>query len=91
MRGKNITGLEVFSIPLVIRGKDEGIKENNVFSRGLSGCRMQTSFSLTSYPFTCTIQFIPANVHIGIKDFFIAKPRFDIVTGNISNYFTFHC
>lgn len=81
LRGKNITGLEVFSIPLVIRGKDEGIKENNVFSRGLSGCRTQTSFSLTSYPFTCTIQYIPANVHVGVKDFFIAKPRFDIVSG----------
>ena len=74
--------MEVFSVPLVIKGKDERIKENNVLSRGLGGCRTHSSFLLTSYPFTCTIQFIPSNVHIGVKDHFIVKPRFDIVTGS---------
>lgn len=80
-RDKNVTGMEVFSVPLVLKGKDENIKENNVLSRGLGGCRTVTSFSLDSFPFTCVIQFASRTANILIKDLFLAKPRFDIVSG----------
>ncbi|XP_057323186.1 nuclear pore membrane glycoprotein 210 [Microplitis mediator] len=81
LRGKNITGMEIFSVPLVLKSKDEGIKENNVLARGLGGCRTRTSFTLDSYPFTCTVQIVSTKSSINIKDLFIAKPRFDIVSG----------
>ncbi|KAK0090394.1 hypothetical protein PV325_000676 [Microctonus aethiopoides] len=81
LRGKNITGTDIFSVPLVLKSKDEGIKENNVLARGLGGCRTRTTFTLDSYPFTCSIQFTTSLSKINIKDVFIAKPRFDIVTG----------
>ncbi|XP_015601046.1 nuclear pore membrane glycoprotein 210 [Cephus cinctus] len=81
LRGKNITGMEVFSLPLVLKSKDEKIKENNVLSRGLGGCRRQSSFAVTSFPFTCNIQFVSPVSTIAINDLFLVKPRFDIVTG----------
>ncbi|XP_044576324.1 nuclear pore membrane glycoprotein 210 [Cotesia glomerata] len=81
LRGKNITGMEIFSVPLVLKSKDEGIKENNVLARGLRGCRTRTSFTLDSFPFTCTVQFVSKLSSVNIKDIFIAKPRFDIVSG----------
>ncbi|XP_014209952.1 nuclear pore membrane glycoprotein 210 [Copidosoma floridanum] len=80
-KGKNITGTEIFSVPLILKGKHETLKENNIISRGLGGCRTQTSFSLSHYPFICTIQFAPQHSGVGVKDIFYAKPRFDIVTG----------
>ncbi|KAL2717574.1 nuclear pore membrane glycoprotein 210 [Vespula squamosa] len=80
LRGKNVTGFEIFSVPLVLKSKDEQIKENNVLSRGLGGCRTYSSFALTSFPFTCNIQLVPSS-SIGAKDMFLVKPRFSIVTG----------
>ncbi|XP_011169055.1 nuclear pore membrane glycoprotein 210 [Solenopsis invicta] len=81
LRGRNITGSETFSVPLVLKGKDEEIKENNVLARGLSGCRTLSSFALNVFPYTCNIQFISSSSSIGVKDLFVVKPRFDIVTG----------
>lgn len=81
LRGRNITGTETFSVPLVLKSKDEQVKENNVLSRGLGGCRTFTSFSLTSFPYTCSIQFVSSASSIGVKDLFLVKPRFDITTG----------
>ena len=81
LKGKNVTGTEVFSVPLILKGKHEIVKENNVLSRGLGGCRTQTSFTLSHYPIICTVQFTPLHSTVGIKDLFYAKPRFDIVTG----------
>ena len=86
LRGKNFTGNQVFSVPLVLKSKDEGIKENNVLARGLGGCRTHSSFALGTFPFTCSIQFAPIPSSsslplINIKDVFLTKPRFDIVTG----------
>lgn len=75
LKGKNVTGTEIFSVPLILKGKHETIKENNILSRGSGGCRTQSSFSLSHYPFICTIQ------GGGVKDIFYSKPRFDIVTG----------
>nr|XP_050870070.1 nuclear pore membrane glycoprotein 210 [Vespula vulgaris] len=80
LRGKNVTGFEIFSVPLVLKSKDEQIKENNVLSRGLGGCRTYSSFTLTSFPYTCNIQLVPSS-SIGAKDMFLVKPRFSIVTG----------
>ncbi|XP_011500196.1 PREDICTED: nuclear pore membrane glycoprotein 210 [Ceratosolen solmsi marchali] len=80
-KGKNVTGTEVFSIPLILKGKHEMVKENNVISRGLTGCRTLSSFSLSHPPFVCTIQLSPLHSVISIKDLFYAKQRFDIVTG----------
>ncbi|XP_011343708.2 nuclear pore membrane glycoprotein 210 isoform X2 [Ooceraea biroi] len=81
LRGKNITGTETFSVPLVLKSKDEEIKENNVLARGLGGCRTLSSFALNVFPYTCNVQFVPSISSISIKDLFIVKPRFDIVTG----------
>ncbi|KAK2582107.1 hypothetical protein KPH14_004479 [Odynerus spinipes] len=80
LRGKNITGFEVFSVPLVLKSKDEQIKENNVLSRGLGGCRTYSSFTLTSFPYTCNIQLSPSSSLVA-KDMFLVKPRFSIITG----------
>uniref|UniRef100_A0A0C9RIR8 Pom210 protein n=1 Tax=Fopius arisanus TaxID=64838 RepID=A0A0C9RIR8_9HYME len=80
LRGKNVTDSEVFSVPLVLKSKDEGIKENNVLARGLGGCRTRSNFVLTHFPFTCSIQFTSTS-SVNIKDVFITKPRFDIVSG----------
>ncbi|KAI4492422.1 hypothetical protein M0804_002213 [Polistes exclamans] len=80
IRGRNITGFETFSVPLVLKSKDEQIKENNVLSRGLGGCRTSSSFTLTTFPYTCNIQLIPSS-SIGVKDMFLVKPRFSIATG----------
>ncbi|XP_001601346.4 nuclear pore membrane glycoprotein 210 [Nasonia vitripennis] len=81
LKGKNVTGTEVFSVPLILKGKHETVKENNILSRGFGGCRTLSSFSLSHYPFICTVQFSPLHSTIGIKDVFYAKPRFDITTG----------
>lgn len=81
--GKNVTGTEIFSVPLTLKGKHESVKENNVLSRGLGGCRTLASFSLSHHPFICTVQFSPAHSTVGVKDLFYAKPRFDIVTGKL--------
>ncbi|XP_011876898.1 PREDICTED: nuclear pore membrane glycoprotein 210 [Vollenhovia emeryi] len=81
LRGRNITGTETFSVPLVLKGKDEEIKENNVLARGLGGCRTLSSFALNTFPYTCNIQFVSSSSAIGVKDLFVVKPRFDIVTG----------
>ncbi|XP_076635899.1 nucleoporin 210 [Colletes latitarsis] len=81
LRGRNITGTETFSVPLVLKSKDEQVKENNVLSRGLGGCRTFTSFTLNSFPYTCNIQFVSSTTSIGVKDLFLVKPRFDITTG----------
>lgn len=81
LRGKNITGTEIFSVPLVLKSKDEGIKENNVLARGLGGCRTRSNFVLDSFPFTCCIEFATAISSINIKDIFMTKPRFDIISG----------
>ncbi|XP_053988309.1 nuclear pore membrane glycoprotein 210 [Hylaeus volcanicus] len=81
LRGRNITGTETFSIPLVLKSKDEQVKENNVLSRGLGGCRTFTSFTLNSFPYTCNIQFVSSTASVGVKDLFLVKPRFDITTG----------
>ncbi|XP_029037862.1 nuclear pore membrane glycoprotein 210 [Osmia bicornis bicornis] len=81
LRGRNITGTETFSIPLVLKSKDEQVKENNILSRGLGGCRTFTSFALTSFPYTCNVQFVSSTSSIGVKDLFLVKPRFDITTG----------
>ncbi|KAG7201135.1 hypothetical protein KM043_003926 [Ampulex compressa] len=81
LRGKNITGTEVFSVPLVLKSKDEQVKENNVLARGLGGCRTLSSFVLSSFPYTCSIQFASSTSSIAIKDLLLVKPRFDIVTG----------
>ncbi|XP_015122666.1 nuclear pore membrane glycoprotein 210 [Diachasma alloeum] len=80
LRGKNVTGSEVFSVPLVLKSKDEGIKENNVLARGLGGCRTRSDFVLEQFPFTCSIQFTSKSP-VNVKDVFIARPRFDIVSG----------
>ncbi|KAI4499131.1 hypothetical protein M0802_005714 [Mischocyttarus mexicanus] len=80
IRGRNVTGFETFSVPLVLKSKDEQIKENNVLSRGLGGCRTSSSFTLTTFPYTCNIQLVPSN-SIGAKDMFLVKPRFSIATG----------
>ncbi|CAK9831046.1 Nuclear pore membrane glycoprotein 210 [Anthophora retusa] len=80
LRGRNITGTETFSVPLVLKSKDEQVKENNVLSRGLGGCRTFSSFTLTSFPYTCNIQLV-SSTSIGVKDLFLVKPRFDITTG----------
>jgi len=81
LRGRNITGTETFSVPLVLKGKDEEIKENNVLARGLGGCRTLSSFALNAFPYLCNIQFVSSTSSIGVKDLFVVKPRFDIVTG----------
>ncbi|XP_058809329.1 nuclear pore membrane glycoprotein 210 isoform X2 [Phymastichus coffea] len=81
LKGKNVTGTEVFSVPLILKSKHETIKENNILSRGLGGCRTLSSFVLSHYPFICMVQFSPLHSSVGIKDMFYAKPRFDIVTG----------
>lgn len=73
--------METFSVPLVLKSKDEQVKENNVLARGLGGCRTFSSFTLNSFPYTCSIQFVSSTSYIGIKDFFLVKPRFDITTG----------
>lgn len=80
LRGRNITGTETFSVPLVLKSKDEQVKENNVLSRGLGGCRTFNLFTLNSFPYTCNIQFV-SSTSIGVKDLFLIKPRFDITTG----------
>ena len=84
LKGKNVTGTEIFSVPLILKGKHETIKENNILSRGLGGCRTLSSFSLSHYPFICTVQFAPIHSTVGVKDLFYAKPRFDMVTGELS-------
>lgn len=81
LRGRNITGTETFSVPLVLKGKDEEIKENNVLARGLGGCRTLSSFALNTFPYACNVQFVSSSSSIGVKDVFVVKPRFDIVTG----------
>ncbi|XP_029168707.1 nuclear pore membrane glycoprotein 210 [Nylanderia fulva] len=81
LRGRNITGTEVFSVPLVLKSKDEEIKENNVLARGLGGCRTLSSFALNAFPYTCNVQFVSSSLSIDVKDLFLVKPRFDIVTG----------
>ncbi|XP_072752648.1 nuclear pore membrane glycoprotein 210 [Anoplolepis gracilipes] len=81
LRGRNITGTEVFSVPLVLKSKDEEIKENNVLARGLGGCRTSSSFALNAFPYTCNVQFISSTLSIDVRDLFLVKPRFDIVTG----------
>ncbi|XP_076668038.1 nucleoporin 210 [Andrena cerasifolii] len=81
LRSRNITGTETFSVPLVLKSKDEQVKENNVLSRGLGGCRTLTSFALNSFPYTCNVQFVSSTSSIGVKDLFLVKPRFDITTG----------
>lgn len=81
LRGKNVTGTETFSVPLVLKSKEEEIKENNVLARGLGGCRMLSSFALDVFPYTCNVQLDPSISSISIKDLFVIKPRFDIVTG----------
>lgn len=81
LKGKNVTGIEVFSVPLILKGRHETIKENNILSRGLGGCRTLSSFVLSHYPFICMVQFSPLHSSLGIKDMFYAKPRFDIATG----------
>ncbi|XP_017888230.1 nuclear pore membrane glycoprotein 210 [Ceratina calcarata] len=81
LRGRNITGTEMFSVPLVLKSKDEQVKENNVLSRGLGGCRSLSSFTVNSFPYTCNLQFVSSASSIGVKDLFLVKPRFDITTG----------
>ncbi|KAL6266889.1 hypothetical protein P5V15_003716 [Pogonomyrmex californicus] len=81
LRGRNITGTETFSVPLVLKSKDEEIKENNVLARGLGGCRTLSSFTLNAFPYSCNIQFVSSSFSIGVRDIFLVKPRFDIVTG----------
>ncbi|XP_031847094.2 nucleoporin 210 [Nomia melanderi] len=81
LRGRNITGTEIFSVPLVLKSKDEQVKENNVLSRGLGGCRTFTSFTLNSFPYTCNMQLVSSTSSVGVKDLFLVKPRFDISTG----------
>ncbi|XP_066600784.1 nuclear pore membrane glycoprotein 210 [Prorops nasuta] len=81
LKGKNITGSETFSVPLVLKSVDEEVKENNVLARGLGGCRTQASFKLNSFPYICNIEFLTSNSIVGIKDLFLVKPRFDIITG----------
>lgn len=81
LRGRNITGTETFSVPVVLKSKDEQVKENNILSRGLGGCRTFSLFTLNSFPYTCNIQFVSSTSSIGIKDLFLVKPRFDIATG----------
>ena len=71
-------------MPLVLKGKDEEIKENNVLARGLGGCRTLSSFALNAFPYSCNIQFVSSTSSIGVKDLFVVKPRFDIVTGQCS-------
>jgi len=71
-------------VPLVLKGKDEEIKENNVLARGLGGCRTLSSFALNAFPYLCNIQFVSSTSSIGVKDLFVVKPRFDIVTGQCS-------
>jgi len=71
-------------VPLVLKGKDEEIKENNVLARGLGGCRTLSSFALNAFPYSCNIQFVSSTSSIGVKDLFVVKPRFDIVTGQCS-------
>ncbi|KMQ97059.1 putative nuclear pore membrane glycoprotein 210 [Lasius niger] len=89
LRGRNITGAEVFSVPLVLKSKDEEIKENNVLARGLGGCRTLSSFALNAFPYTCNVQFVSSTLSIDVKDLFLVKPRFDIVTGryHVRNHF----
>lgn len=88
LRGKNITGTETFSVPLVLKSNDEEVKENNVLARGLGGCRTLSSFTLNMFPYTCNIQFVSSTLSINIKDLFLVKPRFDIVTGQCKIYTT---
>lgn len=73
--------MEIFSVPLVLKGQNEEIKENNVLARGLGGCRTLSSFALNMFPYTCNIQFVSSSSSIGVKDLFLVKPRFNIVTG----------
>lgn len=83
LRGKNITGTEIFSVPLVLKSRDEGVKENNILARGLGGCRTHKTFNVDSFPFTCKIQFTSLNIasSININDILLTKPRFDIISG----------
>ncbi|EFN86735.1 Nuclear pore membrane glycoprotein 210 [Harpegnathos saltator] len=81
LRGRNITGTETFNVPLVLKSKDEEIKENNVLARGLGGCRTLSSFALNAFPYTCNIQFVSSTMSLNVKDLFLVKQRFDIVTG----------
>ncbi|XP_014480293.1 PREDICTED: nuclear pore membrane glycoprotein 210 isoform X2 [Dinoponera quadriceps] len=81
LRGRNITGTETFSVPLVLKSKDEEVKENNVLARGLGGCRTLSSFALNAFPYTCNIQFVSSTLSFNVKDLFLVKQRFDIVTG----------
>lgn len=74
--------METFSVPLILKGKDEIIKENNILSRGLGGCRTHATFSLSSYPFTCNVQFLNDVSDMSISEVFFAEPRFDIKLGN---------
>lgn len=68
----------------MLKGKDEEIKENNILARGLGGCRTLSSFTLNAFPYSCNIQFVSSTSSIGVKDLFVVKPRFDIVTGQYS-------
>ena len=89
LRTRNITGTEIFSVPVVLKSKDEQVKENNILSRGLGGCRTFSSFTLNSFPYTCNVQFVSSTSSIGVKDLFLVKPRFDIATGmfNLISYY----
>jgi len=70
----------------VLKNKDEEIKENNVLARGLGGCRTLSSFALNAFPYTCNVQFV-SSLSIDVRDLFLVKPRFDIVTGWLYSHF----
>lgn len=71
----------------MLKSKDEEIKENNVLARGLGGCRTLSSFALNAFPYTCNVQFVSSSLSIDVRDLFLVKPRFDIVTGWLYNHF----
>ncbi|XP_012259706.2 nuclear pore membrane glycoprotein 210 [Athalia rosae] len=80
-KGKNMTLSEPLGVPLILKSSNSCIKENNLLARGEGGCRMRRNFALTTFPFVCTVKFSEPVSSVDVKDIFITRPRFDIITG----------
>ncbi|XP_067001569.2 nuclear pore membrane glycoprotein 210 [Anabrus simplex] len=71
----------LFKVPLVLRAELEKNKMNNMISRN-GTC--PPSYSVTAYPFYCTLQFTNPNVPFDILDVFGIHQDFDLQTGEYS-------
>ncbi|XP_046623224.1 nuclear pore membrane glycoprotein 210 [Neodiprion virginianus] len=79
--GTNMTGTEVLGVPLILESANDCNKQQNILARGKGGCRLHHNYAPNAFPFTCTVQFTGTIPSIDIKDIFLSKPRFNIVTG----------